>query len=48
LAAILVLTHGMVYLVFEGGARHHLPLVPLLLIVAVGSGCGDEQRFPAI
>jgi len=48
LAAILVLTHGMVYLVFEGGARHHLPLVPLLLIVAVGSVCGDEQRFPAI
>jgi len=32
----------MVYLVFEGGARHHLPLVPLLLIVASrGAAVGE-------
>ena len=29
LAAVLVLSNAAVYLVFEGGDRHHLPLVPL-------------------
>jgi 4-amino-4-deoxy-L-arabinose transferase-like glycosyltransferase len=34
-AAILVLTKWVVYSFYEGGARHHLPVVPLLILYVV-------------
>ena len=33
LVAVLVLSNAAVYLVFEGGDRHHLPLVPLIMAI---------------
>jgi len=32
LAGVLILSNALVYVVFEGGDRHHLPLVPLILL----------------
>lgn len=44
LAAVLVLSNAAVYLVFEGGDRHHLPLVPLLAVAAASLlARGDKE-----
>jgi len=43
LTAILVLTDLLVYSVYEGGARHHLPLVPFLALYALGEPGGREK-----
>ena len=34
-AGILIISNAVVYMVFEGGDRHHLPLVPLIIILAL-------------
>jgi 4-amino-4-deoxy-L-arabinose transferase-like glycosyltransferase len=34
--AILLISQILIYMVFEGGARHHLSLVPILIIYATG------------
>ena len=34
LMGVIVCSHALVYLLYEGGARHHLPLVPLLIVYA--------------
>ncbi len=39
LAGVLIWSNAVVYLVFEGGDRHHLPLVPLLVVMLL-----DLQR----
>ncbi len=33
LAGVLILSNALVYVVFEGGDRHHLPLVPLIMVL---------------
>jgi len=33
LTGVLVLSNALVYVVFEGGDRHHLPLVPLIILL---------------
>lgn len=36
LSGVLILSNALVYVVFEGGDRHHLPLVPLILLCLIG------------
>jgi 4-amino-4-deoxy-L-arabinose transferase-like glycosyltransferase len=38
LLAIIVLSHALVYCVYEGGARHHLPMVPLIMLYVLERG----------
>ncbi|MBU1693438.1 MAG: hypothetical protein KKC51_05685 [Verrucomicrobia bacterium] len=42
-AAILVLTKWVVYSFYEGGARHHLPAVPLLILYVVSELAADKS-----
>jgi 4-amino-4-deoxy-L-arabinose transferase-like glycosyltransferase len=46
--AIIVLSKFIVYSVYEGGARHHLPAVPLLilLVVAMRKPCSNPEACP--
>ena len=37
LAGVIILSNAVVYMVFEGGDRHHLPLVPLIILVVVAA-----------
>lgn len=46
LAACLVLPNVLVYLLFEGGDRHHLPFIPLILVSAVALA-GPARRLAA-
>ncbi|HMP88961.1 MAG TPA: glycosyltransferase family 39 protein [Kiritimatiellia bacterium] len=34
LAGVIIISNAVVYVVFEGGDRHHLPLVPLIAVLA--------------
>jgi hypothetical protein len=36
LVGVLILSNALIYVVFEGGDRHHLPLVPLILVLVGG------------
>ncbi len=41
-AGIFVLSKFLIYSVYEGGARHHLPAVPLLILVVTMCYMGDD------
>lgn len=41
--AILVLSKGVIYSFYEGGARHHLPVVPLLILYVVSELVADRR-----
>lgn len=43
LLEIIILSNALVYLVYEGGARHHLPMVPLLLLWMTASKNGSNE-----
>jgi len=32
LVGVIILSNALVYVVFEGGDRHHLPMVPLIIV----------------
>jgi hypothetical protein len=38
LTGVIVLSNAVVYLVFEGGDRHHLPLIPLIISMYFDAG----------
>ncbi|MBN2561230.1 MAG: hypothetical protein JXQ75_09900, partial [Phycisphaerae bacterium] len=44
--AVVVVANALVYMVFEGGARHHLPLVPLLVPCVMAMGLDTAARRP--
>lgn len=47
LVAVVVGSNLVVYAVFEGGDRHHLPLVPLLVVLALSRWhCREGARLP--
>lgn len=54
LAGVVILSNALVYVVFEGGDRHHLPLVPLIIVLiasmrndATDSGCACRTAVSA-
>lgn len=44
LAGVILLSNAAVYMVFEGGDRHHLPLVPLLVVIGMERWAGRSCR----
>ncbi len=38
MTGVLILSNAVVYLVFEGGDRHHLPFVPLIVLLMLAPG----------
>jgi 4-amino-4-deoxy-L-arabinose transferase-like glycosyltransferase len=44
LVAVLILSNAAVYLVFEGGDRHHLPLVPLIVAILLHQTTRNEKE----
>jgi 4-amino-4-deoxy-L-arabinose transferase-like glycosyltransferase len=47
IVAILVISEWAVYSLYEGGARHHLPLVPLLIVFVLSAAPADQGRVSA-
>lgn len=47
-AGVLILSNALVYVIFEGGDRHHLPLVPLMVVLLAERWTTDRRAVPDV